>query len=140
MTHSNPTISPLRQRMIDDMVLRKLSPKTQQTYIRSVIKLAQFLDRSPHTATAEDLRRFQLHLASNGVSSQTINVTITGLRFFFEVTLEDHQILRRMSSVHEPRKLPAPKPRILARGRQICATLSHFLCQFAANIKTTIAS
>ena len=106
MTHSNPTISPLRQRMIDDMALRKLSPKTQQTYIRSVIKLAQFLDRSPHTATAEDLRRFQLHLASNGVSSQTINVTITGLRFFFEVTLEDHQILRRMSSVHEPRKLP----------------------------------
>ena len=106
MTHSNPTISPLRQRMIDDMALRKLSPKTQQTYIRSVIKLAQFLDRSPHTATAEDLRRFQLHLASNGVSSQTINVTITGLRFFFEVTLEDHQILRKMSSVHEPRKLP----------------------------------
>ena len=106
MTHSNPTISPLRQRMIDDMALRKLSPKTQQTYIRSVIKLAQFLDRSPHTATAEDLRRFQLHLASNGVSSQTINVTITGLRFFFEVTLEDHQILRKMSSVHESRKLP----------------------------------
>ena len=106
MTHSNPTISPLRQRMIDDMALRKLSPKTQQTYIRSVLKLAQFLGRSPHTATAEDLRRFQLHLASNGVSSQTINVTITGLRFFFEVTLEDHQILRRMSSVHEPRKLP----------------------------------
>ena len=106
MTHSNPTISPLRQRMIDDMALRKLSPKTQQTYIRSVIKLAQFLERSPHTATAEDLRRFQLHLASNGVSSQTINVTITGLRFFFEVTLEDHQILRKMSSVHEPRKLP----------------------------------
>ena len=106
MTHSNPTTSPLRQRMIDDMALRKLSPKTQQTYIRSVLKLAQFLDRSPHTATAEDLRRFQLHLASNGVSSQTINVTITGLRFFFEVTLEDRQILRKMSSVHEPRKLP----------------------------------
>lgn len=106
MTHSNPTISPLRQRMIDDMALRKLSLKTQQTYILSVLKLAQFLDRSPHTATAEDLRRFQLHLASNGVSSKTINVTITGLRFFFEVTLEDHQILRKMSAVHEPRKLP----------------------------------
>jgi len=107
MTHSTPTISPLRQRMIDDMALRKLNPRTQQAYIRSVIKLAQFLGRSPHTATAEDLRRFQLHLASNGVSSQTINVTITGLRFFFEVTLEDHQILRKMSTVHEPRKLPA---------------------------------
>jgi site-specific recombinase XerD len=92
--------------MIDDMALRKLSLKTQQTYILSVLKLAQFLDRSPHAATAEDLRRFQLHLASNGVSSKTINVTITGLRFFFEVTLEDHQILRKMSAVHEPRKLP----------------------------------
>lgn len=106
MTHSNPTISPLRQRMIDDMALRKLNPKTQQTYIRSVMKLAQFLGRSPHTATAEDLRRFQIHLANNGVSSTTINVTISGLRFFFEVTLEDRQILRRMSAVHEPRKLP----------------------------------
>ena len=106
MTQSNSPISPLRQRMIDDMALRKMNPRTQQAYIRSVLKLTQFLGRSPHTATAEDLRRFQLHLASNGVSSQTINVTITGLRFFFEVTLEDRQILRKMSAVHEPRKLP----------------------------------
>lgn len=106
MTHSNPTISPLRQRMIDDMALRKLNPKTQQAYIRSVLKLARFLGHSPHTATAEDLRRFQLHLANNGVSSKTINVTITGLRFFFEVTLEDHQILHKMSTVYEPRTLP----------------------------------
>mgnify|MGYP001818454177 CR=1 FL=1 len=105
MTQSNSPISPLRQRMIDDMALRKMNPRTQQAYIRSVLKLTQFLGRSPHTATAEDLRRFQLHLASNGVSSQTINVTITGLRFFFEVTLEDRQILRKMSAVYEPRKL-----------------------------------
>ena len=106
MTHSPQTISPLRQRMIDDMSLRKLSPLTQKAYLRAVIKLTRFLVRSPDTAMAEDLREFQLHMAANGVSNKTINATITGLRFFFEVTLEDRQILRRMSTVHEPRNLP----------------------------------
>ncbi len=106
MTQSTQTISPLRQRMIDDMSLRKMQPRTQEAYIRAVKKLAGFLGRSPRTATAEDLRQFQLHLAGNGVSSKTINATITGLKFFFAVTLEDHQVLRKMSSVHEPRRLP----------------------------------
>ena len=106
MNHPTQTISPLRQRMIDDMSLRKMQPRTQQAYIRAVKKLAGFLDRSPRTATAEDLRQFQLHMAGNGVSSKTINATITGLKFFFAVTLEDHQVLRKMSCVHEPRRLP----------------------------------
>ncbi len=106
MTQSTQTISPLRQRMIDDMSLRKLNPKTQTAYIRAVKKLAGFLDCSPRTATAEDLRKFQLHMAGEGVSNKTINATISGLRFFYEVTLEDHQVLRKMSTVHEPRKLP----------------------------------
>ena len=66
MTQSTKSISPLRQRMIDDMTLRKLSPKTQSAYIRSVKKLTQFLGRSPGTAQAEDLRRFQLHLVEQG--------------------------------------------------------------------------
>jgi site-specific recombinase XerD len=92
--------------MIDDMTMRRLNPKTQSAYIRAVKKLAQFLGHPPHSASAEDLRLFQLHLAANGVSNKTINATITGLRFFFEVTLEDRQILRKMSTVHEPRKLP----------------------------------
>ena len=98
MTHSTQTISPLRQRIIDDMSLRKLNPVTQKAYLRAVIKLSRFLARPPNTATAEDLREFQLHMAANGVSNKTINATITGLRFFFEVTLEDHQILRCTSS------------------------------------------
>ena len=106
MTHATQTISPLRQRMIEDMSLRKLNPKTQTTYLRAVKKLAGFLDRSPRTATAEDLRRFQLHMADKGVSNITINATISGLRFFFGVTLEDRNRLRKMSTVHEPRKLP----------------------------------
>jgi len=106
MTHSTEAISPLRQRMIDDMTMRRLNPKTQSAYLRSVKKLAQFLGHSPHTASAEDLRLFQLHMAANGVSNKTINATITGLRFLFEVTLDEHQVLRKMSTVHEPRNLP----------------------------------
>jgi site-specific recombinase XerD len=106
MTQSSQTISPLRQRMIDDMTLRKLSPKTQDAYIRSVIKLTRFLGRSPDAASPEDLRRFQLHLSRAGVSNISINAIITGLRFFFEITLDDHQALCKMSTVREPRKLP----------------------------------
>lgn len=106
MTHSNKSISPLRQRMIEDMTLRKLAPKTQVAYVRAVKKLNQFLGRSPDTATAEDLRLFQLHMSANGVSNTTINATITGLRFFFEVTLDDENAIKKMSAVHEPRKLP----------------------------------
>jgi len=98
--------TPLRQRMIEDMTMRKLNPKTQSGYIRAVRKLAQFLGRSPDTATAEDLRRFQLHLVEAGVSSITLNATLTGLRFFFEETLDRHDALSRMSHVYEPRKLP----------------------------------
>jgi len=106
MTQSTQTISPLRQRMIGDMTLRKLNPKTQEAYIRSVIKLTRFLGRSPDSASADDLRQFQLHLAHTGVSNKTINATITGLRFLFQTTLDDHQALRKMSTVREPRKLP----------------------------------
>jgi site-specific recombinase XerD len=92
--------------MIDDMTLRKLKPRTQEAHIRAVKRLTRFLRRPPDTATAEDLRRFQLHMATHGASSQTINVTITGLRFFFETTLENQQVMRKMTTVHEPRKLP----------------------------------
>src|SRR5690242_7462948 len=74
--------------MIEDMRLRKLNGKTQIAYIRAVRRLAGFLRRSPDTATAEDLRRFQLHMVDQGTSSLTINATISGLRFFFEITLE----------------------------------------------------
>ena len=106
MTQSTQPISPLRQRMIDDMRLRKLSPKTQTGYIRAVKRLAGYLRRSPDTATAEDLRRFQLHLVDQGTSPITLNATITGLKFFFEVTLERADLMARMSTVAVPRKLP----------------------------------
>ncbi len=106
MTDSNQSISPLRQRMIDDMTLRKLAPKTQAGYLRAVIKLALFFGGSPDLASPEDLRRFQLHLVEQGVSSTTINATLTGLTFFFDVTLERPSALKRMSRVRQPQKLP----------------------------------
>ncbi len=106
MTDSNKSISPLRQRMIDDMTLRKLTPKTQAGYLRAVTKFTRFFGRSPDLASAEDLRAFQLHLVEEGVSSTTINATITGLKFFFGVTLERPSALKRMSPVRQPQKLP----------------------------------
>jgi len=106
MTHSNQSISLLRQRMIEDMTLRKLTPKTQAGYLRAVIKFTLFFGRSPDLASPEDLRTFQLQQVEAGVSSTTINATITGLRFFFDVTLERPSALKRMSRVRQPQKLP----------------------------------
>ena len=106
MTDSNKSISPLRQRMIDDMTLRKLTSKTQAGYLRAVIKFTLFFGRSPDLASPEDLRTFQLQQVEQGVSSTTINATITGLRFFFDVTLERPSALKRMSRVRQPQKLP----------------------------------
>ena len=106
MTQTTKPISPLRQRMIEDMRLRKLSPKTQSNYIRAVINLTRFLGRSPDTATAEDLRRYQLHLVETGTSRRMLNATITALRFFFGVTLDRPDALAKMSPVREPRTLP----------------------------------
>ncbi|MCP4287145.1 MAG: tyrosine-type recombinase/integrase [Gammaproteobacteria bacterium] len=106
MTQPTQPISPLRQRMIEDMTMRKLAPKTQAGYICAVKKLSDYLDHSPHTATAEDLRQFQLHLTNIGTSRITINTTITALRFFFETTVGDKSIVGKLKSVPVPRKLP----------------------------------
>ena len=106
MTQTTKPISPLRQRMIDDMRMRKLSDKTQSHYIRAVVNFTRFLGRSPDTATAEDLRRYQLHLVETGTSRIMLNATITALRFFFGVTLDRPEALAKMSPVREPRKLP----------------------------------
>jgi integrase/recombinase XerD len=81
------TVSPLRQRMIEDMNARKLCAGTQRGHIRSCKRFAAFLKRSPETATFEDIRRFQLHLAETDVSICTRNSIMTGLRFLFRVTL-----------------------------------------------------
>jgi site-specific recombinase XerD len=92
--------------MIDDMTLRKLTPKTQAGYLRAVIKFTLFFGRSPDLASPEDLRTFQLQQVEQGVSSTTINATITGLKFLFDITLERPSALKRMSRVRKPQKLP----------------------------------
>ena len=106
MNASSRAISPLRQRMIDDMRMRKLSEKTQSQYIRWVRRLAAFLGRSPDSATVEDLRRFQLHLVDSGTSPISLNAAITGLKFFFEVTLSQDELMAKMQPVRVPRTLP----------------------------------
>jgi len=106
MSQSTKPTSPLRQRLIEDMTLRKISPRTQSAYIRVVANLTRFLSRSPDMAEAEDLRRYQLHLVEQGVSSTTLNAIITGLKFFFEITLDRPEAMKKMRHVYEPRKLP----------------------------------
>ena len=99
-------ISPLRQRMIDDMTLRKLEPRTQAGYIRAVKSFSAFLGASPETASFEDLRRYQLHLVSSGVGAPTINNGLTALRFLFMVTLRKPDVVADLPFVREPRRLP----------------------------------
>ena len=106
MDVSTPTVSPLRQRMVEDMRMRKFEPRTQSGYLRAVGKLAAFLKASPDTATAEDLRRFQMHLVDEGASPITLNATISGLKFFFDITLSLGELMAKMQPVSVPRTLP----------------------------------
>jgi integrase/recombinase XerD len=106
MDSSSQGITPLRRRMIDDMRMRKLSDKTQHHYIRAVRQFAGFLGRSPDTASVEDLRRYQLHLVDQGISPVSLNAAITGLKFFFDVTLDQGELIAKMQPVRVPRTLP----------------------------------
>jgi integrase/recombinase XerD len=99
-------ISPLRQRMIEDMTARHFAEKAQTDYIRYVKSFAAFLGRSPDTASAEDLRLFQQHMTKTHVSPGVINATVVALRFFFKVTLERDDLVRRLTLVSEPRRVP----------------------------------
>ena len=103
---TDKAISPLRRRLIEDMTIRRLSPKTQLHYIRHVKRFADFLGRSADKATAEDVHRYQLWLASIGTSVGTANVSATALRFFFKVTLKRHDLAEELISTREPRRLP----------------------------------
>src|SRR5215207_1676142 len=103
---TDKAMSPLRRRMIEDMTIRKLAPKTQQGYIRTIKNFAAFLGRSPETASLEEIRRFQLHLAENGAHPPILNHTVSALRFFFRITLKRHDIVEHTTVIREPRKLP----------------------------------
>ena len=83
---SDRPVSALRARMIEDMTVRGFNEQTRSNYIRDVRAFAAFIGRSPDTATAEDLRRFQLHQTQSGVQPPSINSAVSALRFFFTVT------------------------------------------------------
>ena len=106
MNPSTPVVSPLRQRMIDDMRMRKFGEKTQLDYLRAVRNFTKYLGRSPDTAAVEDLRNYQLHLVDHGISPASLNSAISGLKFFFTVTLDREEVMAKMQPVHLPRKLP----------------------------------
>ena len=103
---TDKAISPLRRRLIEDMAIRRLSPKTQYQYIRHVKRFADFVGRSADKATTEDVHRYQLWLASIGTTVPTVNVSATALRFFFKVTLKRRDLADAVVSVREPRRLP----------------------------------
>jgi integrase/recombinase XerD len=123
---TDKAISPLRQRMIEDMTIRKFVPKTQHDYLQRVKNFAAYLGRSPDTANFEDLRCYQLHLAASGAGVPTLNQTLSTLRFFFKVTLGRPDIVERTAFVHEPRKLPVVlSPEQVARLLDAASSLKY---------------
>ena len=99
-------VTPLRQRMIEDMNARKLCAGTQRAHVQSCKRFATFLKRSPATATAEDIRRFQLHLSETGASICNRNRIMTGVRFLFRVTLRRLDLAAEIYHLREPQKIP----------------------------------
>jgi site-specific recombinase XerD len=126
-------MSPLRQRMIEDMRIKGMGNKAQKAHVRALKDFTTFLDRSPDTATPDDLRAYQPHMADAGVTPSTYNARIVALRFFFSMTCGREEMKRFMQFRREPRKLPivlsieeisallaaAPGP-----GPKYCAALS----------------
>jgi site-specific recombinase XerD len=107
MTETTPkTPSPLRARMIEDMTVRGLGARTQHEYVRCVRMFAAFLGRSPDTATADDLRCWQLHQREQGVQPPSFNSSVSALRFFLGVTLDRPDLARRLVVARQPQKLP----------------------------------
>ena len=96
-------ISPLRRRMIEDMTVRNLSPATQQSYIHAVSRFSQYFGHSPDRLVLEDVRAYQVHLVSKGISWASLNQIVCALRFFYGVTLGHDTIPERIAYAREPR-------------------------------------
>src|SRR6266700_906371 len=99
-------MSPLRRRMIEDMTVRNLSPATQRSYISGVVKFSRHFGLSPERLGLEDVRAFQVHLVSTGISWASLNQIVCALRFFYGVTLGQETIPERIPYAREPHKLP----------------------------------
>ena len=103
---SNRSTTPLRQRMVEDMAARNLGRHSRRSHLSSCERFAAFLERSPETATADDIRRFQLFLIESGASICNRNRIMTGVRFLFRVTLRRHDLAAEIYHLKEPRKVP----------------------------------
>src|SRR5215471_1976395 len=103
------TVSPLRQRMIEDMAARKLNLHTQRSHIQSCKLFAAWLKRSPDTATPDEVRHFQLHFVESGASICNRNRIMTGVRFLFRVTLRRHDLAAEVWHIKEPERLLSPE-------------------------------
>src|SRR5262245_3024130 len=99
-------MSPLRRRMIEDMTVRNLSPTTQRSYVHAVAKFSAYFGKSPDRLDVEDVRAYQVHLASKGVAWASLNQVVCALRFFYGVTLGRPEMPERIAYAREPRKLP----------------------------------
>ena len=126
-------VTPLRQRMIEDMNARKLCAQTQRGHIHSCKRFAEFLKRSPDTATAEDIRRFQLHLSETNTSICNRNRIMTGVKFLLRVTLRRLDLAAGIYHIREPQKIPqvmSPDEtrRVLSVATSLKARVALSLC------------
>jgi site-specific recombinase XerD len=96
------SITPLRQRMLHDMMMRGLLPRTQDQYVRHVQRFAAYLGQPPDTATSEDLRNFQIQQHESGASAGTINGAVSALRFPSTVTLRRRDLARGLVPTRRP--------------------------------------
>lgn len=128
-TNTRPAISPLRQRMIEDMTIRRFGDHTKRDYISRVAEFTAFLGRAPDQAEPEDLRRYQLHLASLGASYARMNLACTALRFFFHITLGRAGFGNRMARIPTPERLP-----VVLTAEEVALLLAH-----APNLKSRAA-
>jgi integrase/recombinase XerD len=96
----------LRERFIEDMTVRGFTDKTRKDYIRTVAGFAAFLERSPSSATAQDIRRFQIHQSERGMNAPAMNSAVAALRFFFNHTADRPDLARKLIRFRYPRKLP----------------------------------
>jgi len=127
-THFDPA---LRQRMNDDMSMRKLATKTQISYIRAINRLCEYLQHSPETTTREELRQFQLYLVNNGATGATINCIISGLRFLYQITLDTPQVVSKLCTIHVARNLPVVLNLAEVKAFIACAAHPKYKAAFA---------
>ena len=138
---SPPPVSPLRARMIEDMSVRGFKDDTRRDYVRHVRTFAAFIGRSPDTATAEELRLFQLHQTRSGLQPPSINSAVSALRFFFTVTLDRPDLARRLTVVPYPRRIPAvlsgEEVRLLLRATTAPKYRAGFATAYGAGLRVS---